>query len=102
MFVHFIFSSVLGAEWPPFGKEMFPRRSYVLFVFCLFVTLVISRTGFEGWIWVLTASAPDLCIHFTYFTFKLVNTCSYNRSTSKLCRKYLKSLLLQSAWSTKV
>ena len=24
--------------------------------------LVISRFGFEGWIWVLVASVPDLCI----------------------------------------
>ena len=27
--------------------------------------LVISRFGFEGWIWVLIASVPDLCILFT-------------------------------------
>ena len=26
--------------------------------------LVISRFGFEGWIWVLIASVPDLCIFF--------------------------------------
>ena len=25
-----------------------------------FVILVISRFGFEGWIWVLIASVPDL------------------------------------------
>ena len=25
----------------------------------------ISRFGFEGWIWVLIASIPDLCILFT-------------------------------------
>ena len=34
---------------------------YVVFVFRLFVILVISRFGFEGWIWVLIASVPDLC-----------------------------------------
>ena len=31
-------------------------------VFRLFIVLVISRFGFEGWIWVLIASVPDLCI----------------------------------------
>ena len=28
--------------------------------------LVISRFGFEGWIWVLIASVPDLCIRFPF------------------------------------
>ena len=28
--------------------------------------LVISRFGFEGWIWVLIASVPDLCTIFNY------------------------------------
>ena len=28
--------------------------------------LVISRFGFEGWIWVLIATIPDLCILFTF------------------------------------
>ena len=32
--------------------------------------LVISRFGFDGWIWVLIASVPDLCIQCT-FNFKL-------------------------------
>ena len=36
------------------------------FVFLLFVILVISRFGFEIWIWVLSASVPDLCILFTF------------------------------------
>ena len=34
--------------------------------------LVISRFGFEGWIWVLIVSVPDLCILFTFN-----NMCSY-------------------------
>ena len=34
--------------------------------FLLKVILVISRFGFEGWIWVLIASVPGLCIPFTY------------------------------------
>ena len=44
-------------------------HNYVLFVFCLFVILVISRFGFEGWIWFLIASVPDFCI---IFTFKII------------------------------
>ena len=31
-------------------------------IFLLFVILDISRFGFEGWIWVLIASFPGLCI----------------------------------------
>ena len=33
----------------------------MFFLFCLFVISVISRFGFEGSIWVLIASVPDLC-----------------------------------------
>ena len=32
----------------------------------LSVILVIFRFGFEGWIWVLIASVPGLCIRFTF------------------------------------
>ena len=34
--------------------------------FDYFVILVISRFDFEGWIWVLIASVPDICILFTF------------------------------------
>ena len=37
----------------------------VFFLLFVHVVLVISRFGFEGWIWVLIASVPDLCILFT-------------------------------------
>ena len=42
----------------------------LLFVFLLYVILFISRFGFEGWIWVLIASVPDLCILFTCKKFR--------------------------------
>ena len=42
---------------------------YVLFVFFLFVISIISRFGFGGWIWVLIASVPDLCILFTFIIY---------------------------------
>ena len=35
MFVHYTFSSVWVAEWPPFGKQL-PAR----IVFCLFVIFI--------------------------------------------------------------
>ena len=37
---------------------------YVLFVFWLFVILVISRFGFEGWIWVLIACKSVYLFNF--------------------------------------
>ena len=55
------------------------------FVFWLFVILVISHFGFEGWIWVLIASVPDL----RYFLLLVVSLrCQvWNQSKSK---KYAK------------
>ena len=38
---------------------------HMLSVFIVFVILVISCFSFEGWIWVLIASVPDLCMLFT-------------------------------------
>ena len=35
-------------------------------VFRIFVILVISRFGFEGWICAMIASVPGLCILFTF------------------------------------
>ena len=36
---------------------------------CILTICIISNFpfGFEGWIWVLVASVPDLCIMFTVF-----------------------------------
>ena len=42
-------------------------------MFGLFVILVILRFGFEGWIGVLIASVPDLCIPFTFKLAILLN-----------------------------
>ena len=61
-------SSVWVAEWPPFGKALLTRltiRSPRILTM-VFVILVISRLGFEGWIWGLIASVPCLCIRFTF------------------------------------
>ena len=40
MFVHYTFSSVWVAEWPPFGKKLPARLAFVLIVFCLFVIFI--------------------------------------------------------------
>ena len=37
MFVHYTFSSVWVAEWPPFGNSCTHGKQFVLMVFCLFV-----------------------------------------------------------------
>ena len=56
MYVYIIFSLVTVAEWQPFGIKLLTR----LTIFSLFVILVIYHFEFEGWIWVLIASVPDL------------------------------------------
>ena len=40
-------------------------------MFSFLTILVISRFGFEGWIWVLIASVPDLCISFVSFRYSV-------------------------------
>ena len=66
-------SSVWVAEWPPFGKELHTWFTIYSFVFCLFVTLVIFRSGFAGWVLVLIAPVPGHCI---LVTFNLIVFCS--------------------------
>ena len=66
----FYFSSIWVAEWSPIGKELLTRLTICSFcIVSLFVILVISRFGFEGWIWVLIASTPGLFIQ-PCITFK--------------------------------
>ena len=72
MFHLIIFSSVLVAEWPPFGKIAANSVEYMFSLY--FVILVISRFGFEDWIWVLIASVPGLCISF-YFCSEIYTKC---------------------------
>ena len=44
------------------GKQRLTRLTVVLFVSLLFVILVISSFGFQGWVRVLCASVPDLSV----------------------------------------
>ena len=48
--------------WPPFGKKLLTQKTYVRFVLCLFVILVVSHLGFEGVTLVLIVPVPDYCL----------------------------------------
>ena len=64
MRVRIIFSSGWVAEWSPLGKQLLTRLT--LCSLCLNTcdfSYFLSR--FEGWVWVLIASVPDLRIHVT-------------------------------------
>ena len=61
--VHIISSSVSVTEWSPFGKKLLTRLT-ICFFFCILTICNFTRFGFEGWIWVLNTSVPDLCILF--------------------------------------
>ena len=56
-YVHIISSSVSLLSGHLMGNSCSVVHMFSLY----FVILVISRFGFEGWIWVLIASVPDLC-----------------------------------------
>ena len=79
---YIIFGSVSVAEWPTFGKQLLTCQWLTLCSLCLFflliVILVISHFGFEGWILVLSASVPDICILFTFIS----NTPFWNDSAA--------------------
>ena len=57
----YYFSSVWVAEWPPLGNSFSLGLPHIPFYLS-----VISFFGFEGWIWVLIASVPGLCILLTF------------------------------------
>ena len=52
MFDHIIFSSVLVAEWPPFGKELPTRLTTCSNCILTICNLNYFPFGFEGGIWV--------------------------------------------------
>ena len=47
-------------------------RSYVLFILCLFVVLVVSRFGFEFRTLVMIAPFPVHCLSFTFARTKII------------------------------
>ena len=62
--------------------------------FLLFVILINSRSGFEGWIWVLIASVHGLCILST-LTEIFSLACHPGMNFAFLKKKCLKIYLLQ-------
>ena len=64
--VHIVFSSVWVVGWPPFGKKLITRLT--ICSHCILTNFIFSSFPFwfEGWIWVLIASVPGLCIFFIF------------------------------------
>ena len=48
MFVHYTFSSVLVAEWPPFGKKLRTRLAICTYCILFICILFISHFGFKS------------------------------------------------------
>ena len=48
IFVHLTFSSVLVAEWPPFGKKLRTRLAICTYCFLSICILFISHFGFKS------------------------------------------------------
>ena len=65
MFVHYTFSSVWVAEWPPFGEKLPARLAIFLIVFYLVYVFFISHFGFKSGIWLLIAPVPVHCFSIT-------------------------------------
>ena len=67
MFVNDTLSSVLVAEWPPFGKQL-PTRlaicSHCLLFICIFS--FIFHFVFKSGIWLLIAPVPVHCFSITF------------------------------------
>ena len=64
-FVHYSFSLVWVAKWPPLGNSCPLGWPFVLIVFCLFVIFFISGFGFRSRIWLLIAPVPVHCFSIT-------------------------------------
>ena len=69
--VHIFVSSVWVAELPSYGKWLLTRLTKCSLCILTICILVVSRFGFEGWIWVLFAPVPGLCIVFTFMMGKV-------------------------------
>ena len=61
----FFFFFVVVVELPLFGKQLL-TVNWLTICSLFILTIVISRFGFEWWVWVLTASVPGLCKRFTF------------------------------------
>ena len=79
--VHIIFSSVWVAEWPPLKKYLLTQLTIYSHCTLTICALGIFHSGFEGWIWVLIASVPVLCMHFIFILFITGAICRRVRIT---------------------
>ena len=73
MFVHYTFSSVWVAEWPPFGK--IAARSVSNFSYCILsicnIYLFIYSFGFKRGICLLIAPVPVHCFSITFYRLEM-------------------------------
>ena len=58
-YVHIIFSSVMVADWPPFGKKLLTRLTICSLCFLTICNLSYFPFWLKGWILVLIASVLD-------------------------------------------
>ena len=66
MFLSFQSSGAVGNLFPLFlSLDAIPFTRLTICFLCILTIYKLSHLGFEGWIWVLIASVPDLCIMFT-------------------------------------
>ena len=68
MFVHYTFSLVWVAEWPPLGNSCPLGWPFVIIVFCLFVIFGYFPFDFDSGICLLIASVPVHCFLITLQT----------------------------------
>ena len=68
MFVHYTFSSVWVAEWPPFGKWLPARLAICSHCILSICNIFISRFGFKSGICLLIAPVPVHCFSITFIT----------------------------------
>ena len=66
MFVHYTFSSVWVAEWPPFGKKLPARLAICSHCILSICNIFFSRFGFKSGICLLIAPVPVHCFSITF------------------------------------
>ena len=71
MFVHIILLFRFGLLSGHLLEKKLLTRLTICSLYILTVILVISRFGFEGWIWVLIALVPGHCIFVTFSNYLL-------------------------------